>query len=36
MLPVAHEKLKSHLTHVDPGYIQVNQNILNHLGQIEA
>jgi fatty acid desaturase len=35
-LPAAHEKLGSHLTHVDPGYIKVNQNILNNLGQLSA
>jgi fatty acid desaturase len=35
-LPAAHEKLKNHFAHVDPGYIRVNQNILNHLGQFEA
>jgi fatty acid desaturase len=31
-LPAAHEKLSSHLTHVVPGYIKVNQNILSNLG----
>jgi fatty acid desaturase len=35
-LPAAHAKLKSHFIHVDLGYIKVNQNILNNLGQLEA
>ncbi len=32
-LPAAHDKLSPHLTHVDTGYIKVNQNILKKLGQ---
>ncbi|WP_404791213.1 fatty acid desaturase family protein [Altericista sp. CCNU0014] len=35
-LPAAHEKLKSHFIHVDPGYVQVNRTILKNLGQLEA
>ena len=35
-LPAAHDKLSPHLTHVDPGYIKVNQNILKKLGQSQA
>ena len=35
-LPAAHDKLSPHLTHVDPGYIKVNQNILKKLGQFQA
>ena len=30
-LPIAHETLKSHFTHVDPGYIQVNREIVANL-----
>ena len=32
-LPAAHDKLSPYLIHVDPGYIKVNQNILEKLGQ---
>ncbi|PSF38119.1 fatty acid desaturase [Aphanothece hegewaldii CCALA 016] len=32
-LSEAHEKLKLHFTHVDSGYINVNRNIINNLGQ---
>ena len=35
-LPTAHDKLSPHFTHVDPGYIKVNQNILKTLGQVQA
>jgi fatty acid desaturase len=35
-LPAAHEKLGSHLIHIDPGYIKVNQNILSNMGQLSA
>lgn len=32
-LEAAHEKLRSHLDQVDPGYIAVNTNIIRNLGQ---
>jgi fatty acid desaturase len=32
-LPAAHEKLSPHLNHVDRGYIKVNRDILDNLGQ---
>ncbi|QSJ19162.1 fatty acid desaturase family protein [Nostoc sp. UHCC 0702] len=35
-LPKAYEKLSSHFTHVDPGYIKVNRDILAQLGQLEG
>ncbi len=31
-LESAHEKLRSHLEHIDPGYIAVNANIIRNLG----
>ncbi|MBW4562456.1 MAG: fatty acid desaturase [Mojavia pulchra JT2-VF2] len=35
-LPQAHQQLNSHFTHIDPGYIKVNQNIVAQLGQLEG
>jgi fatty acid desaturase len=35
-LPAAHAKLSTHLAHVDPGYIQVNRDIIGNLGQLSA
>jgi fatty acid desaturase len=32
-LEAAHEKLRSHLQHIDPGYIAVNTDIIRNLGQ---
>lgn len=34
-LPKAHQQLRSHFTHVDPGYIKVNRDIIGKLGQLE-
>lgn len=34
-LPKAHQQLSSHFTHVDPGYIKVNRDIIGKLGQLE-
>jgi fatty acid desaturase len=34
-LPKAHQQLSSHFTHVDPGYIKVNRDIIAKLGQLE-
>ena len=31
-LPKAHQQLNSHFTHVDPGYIKVNRDIIGKLG----
>nr|WP_272819462.1 fatty acid desaturase [Scytonema hofmannii] len=35
-LPKAHQQLNSYFTHVDQGYIKVNQDIIAKLGQLEA
>ncbi|CAN1211246.1 fatty acid desaturase [Tumidithrix helvetica PCC 7403] len=35
MLPVAHEKLRSHFVHVDSGYVNVNLEIVKHLNAQE-
>ena len=34
-LPKAHQQLNSYFTHVDPGYIKVNRDIIAKLGQLE-
>jgi fatty acid desaturase len=33
-LPIAHEKLRSHFTHVDLGYVSVNRKIIAKLGNL--
>lgn len=33
-LPITHQKLRSHFTHVETGYINVNRNIIDRFGQL--
>lgn len=35
-LPEAHQQLNSYFTHVEPGYIKVNRDIIAQLGQLEG